>query len=140
MSTQARGPRRDINITPLIDIVLVLLIVFIVMVPVLARKHDAALASEGKGAPGTPLVLTVLKAGGFQLQQEPLEAQALVVRLGEAFGRLPADRRKVFVKVDPDQPFQRTVDALDLVRQASDRVKREGEPDAMAAVAVLKPS
>ncbi len=139
--TTARALQADINITPLIDIVLVLLIVFIVMVPVLTRKHDAALARDGKGAaPGTPLVLTVLKSGGLQLQQEALDAEALVARLAGALGRLPAEDRKVFVKVDADQPFQRTVDALDLVRRASDRVKREGEPDAVAAVSVLKPS
>ncbi len=137
----ARALHADINITPLIDIVLVLLIVFIVMVPVLARKHDAALPRDGKGAaPGTPLVLTVLKGGGLQLQQEPLEAEALVARLAEALRRQPADGRKVFVKVDGDQPFQRTVDALDLVRQASDKVKREGDPDAVAAVSVAKAS
>lgn len=139
--TTARALQADINITPLIDIVLVLLIVFIVMVPVLTRKHDAALARDGKGAaPGTPLVLTVLKSGGLQLQQEALDAETLVARLAGALGRLPAEDRKVFVKVDADQPFQRTVDALDLVRRASDRVKREGEPDAVAAVSVLKPS
>lgn len=137
----ARALQADINITPLIDIVLVLLIVFIVMVPVLTRKHDAALPAEGKGVPSaTPVVLTVLKGGGLQLQQEPLEAEALVARLAEALGRLPADDRKVFVKVDPDQPFQRTVDALDLVRRASDKVKRGGDPDAVAAVAVVKPA
>ncbi len=140
-SGPARALQADINITPLIDIVLVLLIVFIVMVPVLTRKHDAALPREGGGAaPGTPLVLTVLKGGGLQLQQEPLEAEALVSRLAEALARQPADGRKVFVKVDGDQPFQRTVVALDLVRRASDRVKRDGEPDAVAAVSVAKAS
>jgi biopolymer transport protein ExbD len=139
--THARALQADINITPLIDIVLVLLIVFIVMVPVLTRKHDAALPADGRGgARTTPLVLTVLKGGGLQLQQEPLEAEALVTRLAEALGRAAAAERKVFVKVDADQPFQRTVDALDLVRRASDRVKRAGEPDAVAAVSVLKPS
>ena len=137
--THARALQADINITPLIDIVLVLLIVFIVMVPVLARKHDAALVRDGKGTPtGTPAVLTVLKGGGLQLQQEPMDAEALVARLSEALGRLRAEDRKVFVKVDADQPFQRTVDALDLVRRASEKVKREGDPDAVAAVTVLK--
>ncbi|MFN8012441.1 MAG: biopolymer transporter ExbD [Holophagaceae bacterium] len=141
MSPQARALRRDINVTPLVDIVLVLLIVFIVMVPVLTRKHDAALPREGEGAaPGAPLVLTVLKGGGLKLQREPLEAEALVARLAEALRRQPADGRKVFVKVDGDQPFQRTVDALDLVRRASDKVKREGDPDAVAAVSLAKDS
>lgn len=135
----ARALQADINITPLIDIVLVLLIVFIVMVPVLTRQHPVSISGAGKGeVRGTPLVLTVRPDGGVQLQQETLEAEALVARLAEALGRIPAGERKVHVKVDADQPFQRTVDALDLVRRASDRIKRDGDPDAVAAVSVLK--
>jgi biopolymer transport protein ExbD len=145
---QAFGPQRslksDINITPLIDIVLVLLIVFIVMVPVLTRQHPVSIPSreggKARGPEPTPLVLTVLKDGGLKLQQESLGAEALVDRLAEALGRQDGQSRKVFVKVDGDQCFQRTVDALDLVRRASDRVKRGEDLDAAAALSIQKPS
>lgn len=136
----ARSLKSEINITPLIDIVLVLLIVFIVMVPVLTRQHPAALpGSGGAGVQPEALVVTVLKGGGLRLQQEDLGAEALVGRLAEALARQDGQGRKVFVKVDGDQPFQRTVQALDLVRAASDRIKRPGDGDAVAAITVLKP-
>ncbi len=136
----ARSLKSEINITPLIDIVLVLLIVFIVMVPVLTRQHPAALpAAGGAGLQTEALVVTVRKDGGLRLQQEDLGAEALVARLSEALARQDGQGRKVFVKVDGDQPFQRTVEALDLVRAASDRARRPGDADAVAAITVVKP-
>ena len=141
-ATPARALRSEINITPLIDIVLVLLIVFIVMVPVLTRQHPVALPALGgeRPAPGVPLVLTVLKGGGLRLQQEDLDEATLLDRLSEALARQDGRERKVFVKVDGEQPFQRTVHALDLVRAASDRVRRPGDGDATVAISVSKPS
>jgi biopolymer transport protein ExbD len=136
----ARSLKSEINITPLIDIVLVLLIVFIVMVPVLTRQHPAALpAADGAGLQPEALVVTVRKDGGLRLQQEDLGAEALVARLAEALARQDGQGRKVFVKVDGEQPFQRTVDALDLVRAASDRARRPGDGDAVVAITVVKP-
>lgn len=137
----ARALKSEINITPLIDIVLVLLIVFIVMVPVLTRQFPVALPAPGGGpAPGVPLVLTVLKGGGLRLQQEDLDEATLLSRLSEALARQDGQERMVIVKVDGEQPFQRTVHALDLVRAASDRVRRPGDGDATVAISVLKPS
>ena len=136
----ARSLKSEINITPLIDIVLVLLIVFIVMVPVLTRQHPVALPADGGASPQSEaLVVTVRKDGGLRLQQEDLGAEALVARLSEALARQDGQGRKVFVKVDGDQPFQRTVEALDLVRAASDRARRPGDEDAVAAITVVKP-
>lgn len=56
--------KSDINITPLIDIVLVLLIIFIVMVPSLSRTAQASLPQTGgKGGAALPLVVTLDGAG-----------------------------------------------------------------------------
>jgi biopolymer transport protein ExbD len=134
----ARALRADINITPLIDIVLVLLIVFIVLVPVLARQHPAVLPSGAGAGAGLPLVLTLLPGGAMRLQQEELGPEALVAKLAAAFAGMDGKARKVVLAVDSERPFQETVRALDLVRAASDRCKRPGDDDARVAVVARK--
>jgi len=59
------GPKNDINVTPLVDVVLVLLIIFMVVTPMLQRGKDVTLPkakqqSEEKQSPGSdPLILSV---------------------------------------------------------------------------------
>jgi biopolymer transport protein ExbD len=136
----ARALRSDINITPLIDIVLVLLIVFIVLVPVLDHAHKAVLptASRPDSSAAMPLVLTLLPGGAMQLQQETLQAEPLVARLAESFAGMDGKARKVVLKVDGRRPFRDTVHAMDLVRTASDRVKRPGDDDARVTVSATQ--
>ena len=57
-----RGPKAEINITPLVDVVLVLLIIFMVVTPILQRGKDVrlALSSAHKGpAPADALVVSL---------------------------------------------------------------------------------
>lgn len=135
----ASALRSDINITPLIDIVLVLLIVFIVLVPVLARHHPVVLAASGDGRPvsRTPLVLTLLPGGTMRLQQEELGPEALVARLAEALAGRDAKSRKVVLQVDGGLPFQATVRAMDLVRAASDRAMAPADEPARVVMTPL---
>lgn len=112
--------KSDINITPLIDIVLVLLIIFIVMVPSLSRAAQASLPQTGgEGGKVLPVVVTLDGDGRLHLQQEALGAAELRGRLAEALSLQPAGRRRVFLKVHPDLPHQQAVWALDQIRAAA---------------------
>jgi biopolymer transport protein TolR len=121
--------KSDINITPLIDIVLVLLIVFIVMVPSLAKTLDVSVprvtTDPPKKGDDIPLVLSLDKDGRLFLQREEVPLVSLPDHLVPAVMLQPLRYRKVYLKVDGDLPQERAVRVLDQIRVASDRACRE---------------
>jgi biopolymer transport protein ExbD len=137
----AGGPKgkqkSDINVTPLIDIVLVLLIVFIVMLPGLSKAMPVVVPQVVKTNDPTPpdpknppLVLEVVpdaaKTGYvYSLQSEKIELMAIADKLCPVVQLQPLDMRKVYLKLDEDVPFQVAVNVLDQVRVASERAKKE---------------
>jgi len=123
------GLSAAINITPLIDIVLVLLIVFIVLVPGFTRALPVTVPRIVDAPSGGPrpevLVVTLDAAGKVFLQREELSLPELSGRLAPAVQLQPLGQRKVFFKVDGDQAHQRVVGVLDQIRMASLRACRE---------------
>ncbi len=131
-----RGKAKSaINVTPLIDVVLVLLIVFIIMVPSLSKVLPVSVprAVLAPNPPvhdpaNQPVVISVLRAGdGYQylLQSTPLELQAVSGRLTPVLLRQIPGLRKVFLKIDGEVPYQVAVNVLDQIRLASDQAKKE---------------
>ena len=86
----AKGKQKsDINVTPLIDIVLVLLIVFIVMVPGLDKATKVVVPQvvvQQKVTPPDPnnILIQMDQDGSLMLQQDKIDAQGLKDRLPEA--------------------------------------------------------
>ena len=108
------GAKADINVTPLIDIVLVLLIVFIVMVPGLSKAAPVVVPNTTSVPPKdipknlpTPLVVTVTKDGKFLLQQDEVDLKVLADQLFDVIKNQPITDRKVTLKVDEDLQFRR---------------------------------
>jgi biopolymer transport protein ExbD len=106
--------RSDINITPLIDIVLVLLLVFIVFLGV-DKGYTPRLPLRGRAAPTPgvdPLLLKVAPDGALELGGLALPSADLEVQLRQVLAtRAPEDRR-VVLKVDGEGRFQQAVDLL----------------------------
>ncbi len=127
----AKGKQKsDINVTPLIDIVLVLLIVFIVMVPGLDKATKVVVPQvvvQTKVTPPDPnnILIQVDQDGSLMLQQDKIDAQGLKDKLPEAVMLQPLGYRKVFLKVDEDVKFQAMVDVLDTIRVASNTAKKK---------------
>lgn len=130
----AGGPKgkqkSDINVTPLIDIVLVLLIVFIVMVPGLDKATKVVVPQvvvQSKPTPPDPnnILIQIDQDGNMTLQQDKVDAQGLKDRLPDAVMLQPLGYRKVFLKVDEDVKFQAMVDVLDAIRVAGDTAKKK---------------
>ena len=121
-----------INMAPLVDIVLVLLIVFIVMVPGLTKAANVLVPQviTTTNPPkidesNPPVVISVTQDGKFMLQSKEVEIASLKDELVPVIKLMPLDGRKVFLKVDEDMKFQYAVDALDQVRMASEQVKKD---------------
>ncbi|BDU74120.1 ExbD/TolR family protein [Mesoterricola silvestris] len=129
MNVRRPSAKADINITPLIDIVLVLLIVFIVLVPGLSRALDVAVPrvagpSPDRG-PEVPVVVTLDGEGRLFLQREEVTLATLRERLVPVVMLQPLGLRRVFLKVDGELAHERAVQVLDQIRVASDQARRE---------------
>jgi biopolymer transport protein TolR len=96
----------EINVTPLVDVMLVLLIIFIITAPMLVQglnvnlpKQDApSIAAESD----KPLVLTLSTDRIIYLDDEPIHLELLGDRLGAALAGQP---RPVYVKADENLPY-----------------------------------
>ena len=128
MTSRAAHVKSDINITPLIDIVLVLLIVFIVMVPCLSKALKVAVPSVVRTDPPKgdtpPVVLTLEGSGKLYLQREEIELAALCDRLVPVVLLQPLGYRKLFLKVDGELTHARAVRVLDQIQVASERARK----------------
>lgn len=106
--------RSDINVTPLVDIVLVLLIVFITLVPALPRVLDTALPRSGGAGQGAPPIrLTLAADGAIDLDGQPVTLTELPARL-----HLHAATGRVILRVHPSLPFHRATSVMDTVMGA----------------------
>ena len=114
------GPKSDINVTPLIDVVLVLLIIFMVLTPSMLKHITATVpkkAEEATALPSDTAILVEYTANReLTLNTEPISTQALASKLSE---RLRSARQKVvFFKADDEAPYGEVIRLMDIARGA----------------------
>ena len=120
--TESSGPNGDINVTPLIDVVLVLLIIFMVLTPIMINEMSVNLPDKTEtveqedDVPKDQLLLAVCQDGSMTLNRSPFEVEALSETLTK---RLRSKAKKVvFVDAHPDANYGRVITALDMARDA----------------------
>lgn len=119
-------PMAEINVTPFVDVMLVLLIVFMVSAPLLTVGEPVDLPntdSSALEAPQDPLVVTVRNDCALFLQETEIAIDALreqlrTIREVNQEGGDPADVGRVLIRADAEAPFECVIAALAEVRQA----------------------
>lgn len=100
----------EINVTPLVDVMLVLLIIFIITAPMLVQGLSVNLPRQDAPSIDTkgvePLTITVTTDRVILLGDEPVHLELLPDRLGAMLGGRP---RPVYLKADQDLPYGEVV-------------------------------
>jgi biopolymer transport protein TolR len=112
-------PMSEINVTPFVDVMLVLLIVFMVTAPLLTVGVPVDLPKTRAPALGQdkePLSVTIAKGGKIFLQKEVVSEDALVPKL-QAISQNGYDQR-IFVRGDKNVDYGRVMEVMGLLSQA----------------------
>lgn len=135
----------EINITPLVDVVLVLLIIFMVVVPLLMQGYDVDIPKSTNAAPAhsqeSRLILNISPAGcrilgpsageGLPadcrviLGNQQIAATELPARVEDILGSRPPEKRVLFLAVDDRLNYEGVLRILDLAKSGVEDLKVE---------------
>jgi len=113
-----RGQMADINMTPLIDVMLVLLIIFMVAAPMLTTGVDVNLPESrtGKNLESEALVVTLVRDGRIEFEKRFVQEGVLKAQLRQRAAE--SRKRPVMVRADLNIPYGRVIAVVDAIREA----------------------
>lgn len=120
---QGKGPNGDINVTPLIDVVLVLLIIFMVLTPIIIEEMAVNLPQDTntpppEDKPEKQLLAAACEDGRFALNRQIFTLGEMGDELRRELKRKKSGKRVVFVDGHPDAAYEDVVRLMDTVRDA----------------------
>jgi biopolymer transport protein TolR len=114
-------PRPNMNVTPLVDVVLVLLIIFMVITPLLAKQFWVHLPNKVEKEPAhevadkdKPIVISVTRLGEIKINREVVPRPEFSAKLRRVLAA--RQQRTVFFDAEDDAEFGNAVEALDFAR------------------------
>ncbi len=125
MGVRSSGHSADMNLTPMIDVLLVLLIIFMMQVSLSRKVMRIQLprqeqAEQEESSASNQIVLELLADGGYAINSEPVPMSGLDARLHQIYDNRPT--KLMFVKTAGNRLYQEVVDAMDIARSAGVQV------------------
>jgi biopolymer transport protein ExbD/biopolymer transport protein TolR len=115
----------EINVTPMVDIMLVLLIIFMVITPMLQSGVSVALPKEMNNPEIDPaiikessVVVAITKDNEYYIGKDKIETVDLVDKIQKQMENKSAEERIVYVKSDVNANYGSVVEVINTVRQA----------------------
>ncbi len=118
-SVGSNQPMSEINVTPFVDVMLVLLIIFMVTAPMMQQGETVDLPeteSQPMQVRDNPLILTVKKDGSYYVGQTEVEAEVLEEKLHAIFET--RDDKNLYLRADKDAPYGVVAKAMAAARRA----------------------
>ena len=112
-------PMAEINVTPMVDVMLVLLVIFMITAPLLTAGIPVNLPqtkADALSEPTEPLVVTVNGEGKIYLQETEVPLESLVARLQAITANKPDT--KIYVRGDKAINYGRVMEVMGLVKSA----------------------
>jgi biopolymer transport protein ExbD len=123
-SSSGSGPMADINVTPLVDVMLVLLIIFMVTAPILSYPIDIDLPQRTNNPPDNPkeppepIKLRIDAAGTVYWNDSPTPVTSLYSQMSAAIERDPTNQPTLEIDVNPDANYEILAKALAAAKNA----------------------
>jgi len=117
--TGSGGSISQINVTPLVDVMLVLLIIFMVAAPILQQGVTIDLPAVRAGnleSAEPPMVVSIDAGGSVYLDETAYDLTKLATTVGQMVQRDPT--RKVFIRADAGVPYGKVMEVMATVRGA----------------------
>ncbi len=108
-----RGTMSQINVTPLVDVMLVLLVIFMVTAPMMQQGVQVNLPkadSKGLPAPEATVIVSIDRSGVVFIDKTAVKPGELRERVAELFAK--RSKKELFLKADKDVPYGEVVRAM----------------------------
>ena len=118
------GLSSDINVTPLIDVLLVLLIIFMITQPLSRKAFDVQVppeqATKQKSQPSSQIVLELRSDGSYAINGQPYALNQLEQAFRQIYDPRPA--KLLFIKAAPSRKYLDVMQAMDIAHAAGVQV------------------
>jgi len=118
-SGDRRGAMSDINVTPLVDVMLVLLIIFMVTAPMMTQGVDVNLpkaSAKGLNSEEEKIILTITRDRQIYINKAEVSKSELSEKIKHIFANKP--NREVFLKADRDVTYGFVVEVMATLKRA----------------------
>ncbi|MCI0416838.1 biopolymer transporter ExbD [bacterium] len=118
MQLTAEEIKSDINVTPLVDVVLVLLIIFMVVTPMIVSRNVEVPVTQNPGNPqkGMQKIIYLTETGDLFFEEVPVVGEVLLNRLQELQQREPGAR--ILLQADRRLSYDTVMMALELISRS----------------------